>query len=99
MLLGSDCVAFLLALGHARTIEQAEALGDSLIAKKLIQHVTADHGLKNDFLFYRFRDFPCGDMKQSEKKSNLILHPMLPKFLSSILREKVGRPAKKILIV
>ena len=87
MLLGSDCVAFLIALGHARTIEQAEALGDSLISKKLIQHVTADHGLKNAFLFYRFLSFQSNEMEQSAEGSKLILHPMLPKFLSQILRE------------
>lgn len=82
--LGSDCVALLIALGHARTIEQAEALGDSLITMGVIQHVTNDHNLKNDYLFYRFLDFQPSDAGKEAKKSNLILHPMLPKFLDFV---------------
>ena len=82
--LGSDCVAFLIALGLARTIDQAEALGDSLISKRLIQHVTNDHGLKNAYLFYHFLDFKPEDSGKDADKDMLMIHPMLPKYLNSL---------------
>jgi len=54
--LGSEAVDALISLGHARTIEEAEALGDLIIAEKLFAHVANDHGLKNQYLFYRFSE-------------------------------------------
>jgi len=82
--LGSDCVAFIIALGLARTIEQAEALGNSLISKRLIQHVTNDHGLKNAYLFYRFLDFKPDENEEAAEKGMLMVHPMLPRYLESV---------------
>ena len=82
--LGSDCVAFIIALGLARTIEQAEALGNSLISKRLIQHVTNEHGLKNAYLFYHFLDFEPDENEEVAEKGMLMIHPMLPKYLESV---------------
>jgi tRNA(Arg) A34 adenosine deaminase TadA len=52
--IGSDIVEAFMALGHVRTIEQAESLGDLIIGDKLMKHVSSDHGLKNKYLFYTF---------------------------------------------
>lgn len=56
--LGSEAIKALVSMGHAGTIEEAEKLGDALIAGGLMAHATNSHGLKNSHfgvdLFYRF---------------------------------------------
>jgi hypothetical protein len=53
---GSEAVSALISLGHADSVEEAELLGNALVAKQLMMHVVGEHGFKNEYLFYHFAD-------------------------------------------
>jgi hypothetical protein len=53
--LGSDAVAWLVKQGHARTPEEAVALGNRLLDAGLLHHAAYEHRLKDSSgLYYRF---------------------------------------------
>jgi Domain found in Dishevelled, Egl-10, and Pleckstrin (DEP)/Pyridine nucleotide-disulphide oxidoreductase len=51
---GTDAVDTLVNSGHATSRVDAVVLGNALADAGLIEHVTRDHGFKDDFFFYRF---------------------------------------------
>lgn len=52
--LGTDAVSFLTSMGHAKTEAEALDIGNKLMEMGFFKHVTKDHKLKNEGLFYRF---------------------------------------------
>lgn len=53
--IGSELVDYLIKDKNITTAE-AISLGQSLLERDLIYHVTNDHQFKNDYLFYRFKN-------------------------------------------
>jgi hypothetical protein len=52
---GTDAVDFLIASGLATSRKGAEVVGQALMEEiNLFEHVTREHGFKDDYLFYRF---------------------------------------------
>ncbi|CEM14661.1 unnamed protein product [Vitrella brassicaformis CCMP3155] len=52
--LGSDAVKWLMGNGHAETVEDALLVGQLMMDQGMFAHVTRDHSLKDESLFYRF---------------------------------------------
>ncbi|CAD7699825.1 unnamed protein product [Ostreobium quekettii] len=51
---GKEAVAFFMAKKYAQTEEDAIKLGNCIMEMGVFEHVTRDHELKNEGLFYRF---------------------------------------------
>ncbi|CAD7699824.1 unnamed protein product [Ostreobium quekettii] len=51
---GMDAVRFLVSRGYARNDDDGVKLGNCLMEMGMFSHVTRDHPLKNEDLFYRF---------------------------------------------
>jgi hypothetical protein len=59
---GTDAVDFLIASGLATSRRDAEVAGQALMEEcHLFEHVTREHGFKDDYLFYRF--VPLGERR------------------------------------
>eukprot|EP00192_Tetraselmis_astigmatica_P007360 CAMPEP_0117668246 /NCGR_PEP_ID=MMETSP0804-20121206/11438_1 /TAXON_ID=1074897 /ORGANISM="Tetraselmis astigmatica, Strain CCMP880" /LENGTH=716 /DNA_ID=CAMNT_0005476107 /DNA_START=139 /DNA_END=2290 /DNA_ORIENTATION=+ len=53
--LGSDAVKVIVEAGAATSTEEALAVGNAMISAGIFHHVTKDHPLKDEPLFYRFK--------------------------------------------
>lgn len=51
---GKEAVAFFMSKNYAQTEEDAIKLGNCIMEMGIFEHVTKDHELKNEALFYRF---------------------------------------------
>lgn len=54
--IGSDAVDFLVTQGFADSREQAVSIGNKMMSKKMIKHVTDGHKFKDAYLYYRFME-------------------------------------------
>jgi hypothetical protein len=64
---GSDAIDFLVSHGYVKTRIDAVDLGRRISSEfNLFQHVTGDHVLEDDYLFYRFTNAVYHESKSSE---------------------------------
>eukprot|EP01130_Rhizamoeba_saxonica_P007041 TRINITY_DN2820_c0_g1_i2.p1 TRINITY_DN2820_c0_g1~~TRINITY_DN2820_c0_g1_i2.p1 ORF type:complete len:553 (-),score=142.32 TRINITY_DN2820_c0_g1_i2:442-2100(-) len=62
---GKDMVIWLIEADYAQDVDEALAIGNDLLSRGLMSHVTGDHAFKNEDLFYRFAPGPEIDSARS----------------------------------
>eukprot|EP00803_Ostreobium_quekettii_P011404 evm.model.scf_473.8 EVM.evm.TU.scf_473.8 scf_473:42951-44930(-) len=96
---GRDAVTFLLSHNYAQSEEDALKLGNCLMEMGIFSHVTNDHELKNEALFYRFASQHGGNVlsnsgtrlswadalltPERESRSAIGLQPQMPSWDAS----------------
>ncbi|ETO14456.1 hypothetical protein RFI_22914 [Reticulomyxa filosa] len=79
---GEELVTWLVKKGYALGVNRAVAIGNALIDKKLIHHVTHEHKFKNEYLFYQLIDDLSEEMSLSDAQCNLFFFSFI--FLSML---------------